>query len=347
MLVDKSHLRNSNVESTNDITLLHEKKPIQRDVNICYKDYLNKKKTEKAPFINELAIGIYCKMEEKYNIDFFTSGIPNYDDFIKSRRLMEQTPNEYLGEIYNNILIEEKTRGSPKYGYMKYQTDINEKMRAILIDWLVDVHLRFKMRVETLYLTTAIIDEYLSLRSISRNKLQLLGVSALLIASKFEEIYIPEIGDFVYITDNAYSKSEILKTEFEILSLFEFNVNFPSPYAFYELYCQKYKLTKSQFFLGRYFIELFLIDYRQNRYYPSQIALSAIYMIFRVYEDKSINEFIINHNAELNVIELCIKDIMFLINNIEQSTLKSVQSKFALEEYCNVSTKASKISFQL
>ena len=75
--------------------------------------------------------------------------------------------------------------------YMSKQTDINAKMRAILIDWLVEVHLKFKLMPETLYLTINLIDRYLEKETIMRNKLQLVGVTAMFIASKYEEIYAP------------------------------------------------------------------------------------------------------------------------------------------------------------
>ena len=77
--------------------------------------------------------------------------------------------------------------------YMSMQTDINPKMREILIDWLVEVHLKFKLHQETLFLTVNIIDRFLSLRPIQRNKLQLVGCTAMLIAAKYEEIYAPEV----------------------------------------------------------------------------------------------------------------------------------------------------------
>lgn len=93
---------------------------------------------------------------------------------------------------------------------MNTQTDINEKMRAILVDWIIEVHLKFKLLPETLFLTVSLIDRFLEKSVIMRTKLQLVGVTAMLIASKYEEIYAPEVRDFVYITDNAYSRVEIL-----------------------------------------------------------------------------------------------------------------------------------------
>ena len=84
--------------------------------------------------------------------------------------------------------------------------DINEKMRGILVDWLVEVHLKFKLMPETLFLTANLIDRYLATRAVSRKNLQLVGVTAMLVASKYEEIWAPEVRDFVYISDKAYDR---------------------------------------------------------------------------------------------------------------------------------------------
>lgn len=86
-------------------------------------------------------------------------------------------------------------------------------MRAILVDWLIDVHAKFKLLPETIYLTVNMIDRYLSKKNVSRSKLQLLGVTSLMIAAKYEEVYPPTIKDYVYITDNAYVKDEVLSME--------------------------------------------------------------------------------------------------------------------------------------
>jgi len=79
-------------------------------------------------------------------------------------------------------------------------------MRQILIDWLVEVHLKFKLLPETLFLTVNLIDRYTYIKQVKRNDYQLLGVTAMLIACKYEEIYAPEIKDFIYMTDKAYTK---------------------------------------------------------------------------------------------------------------------------------------------
>ncbi len=113
------------------------------------------------------------------------------------------------------MATEDETR--PRTNYMDLQDDINPSMREILTDWLIEVHLKFKLLPETLYLTVNLIDRFLSTTQVLRNKLQLVGVTAMLIASKYEEIYPPIVSDFVYITDNAYTREEILDMEEKIL----------------------------------------------------------------------------------------------------------------------------------
>lgn len=66
---------------------------------------------------------------------------------------------------------------------------------------------------ETLYVTISIIDRYLSKVAIKKSQLHLLGVSALLISTKYEEIYPPELKDLLSISENKFCKEEVLKME--------------------------------------------------------------------------------------------------------------------------------------
>jgi len=163
---------------------------------------------------------------------------------------------------------------------MAQQTDVNEKMRAILIDWLVEVHLKFKLVPETMYVTANLIDRFLSKKGIQRNKLQLVGVTAMFIASKYEEIYAPEVRDFVYISDKAYSREEILKMEATMLGALNFNVTAPSPYAFLKRFVKVAGYLRPEESreerLCAYLVELTLQEYRMLKYLPSVIAASAV-----------------------------------------------------------------------
>lgn len=114
----------------------------------------------------------------------------------------------YVQDMYNHFR-EKELITSVRPLFMENQPHINERMRSILVDWLVEVHLKFKLVPETLYLTVNLIDRFLEREKVSRPRLQLVGVTSLLIASKYEEIYPPELRDLVYICDQAYTRQDV------------------------------------------------------------------------------------------------------------------------------------------
>ena len=97
----------------------------------------------------------------------------------------------YLTEIHQHYRETEGLKDA-RYGYMSKQTDINAKMRSILFDWLVEVHLKFKLVPETLFMTFGLVDRYLEKEQIMRSRLQLVGCAAMFISSKYEDIFAPE-----------------------------------------------------------------------------------------------------------------------------------------------------------
>lgn len=107
---------------------------------------------------------------------------------------------------------------------MKKQSDINHSMRAILIDWLVEVAEEYKLLPQTLYLTINYIDRFLSVMSVLRGKLQLVGTACMLVATKFEEIYPPDVSDFVYITDDTYTTKQVINNKY-LSALFNFHAS--------------------------------------------------------------------------------------------------------------------------
>merc|ERR1712228_1136609 len=116
---------------------------------------------------------------------------------------------------------------------------------------------------------------FLEKRHVARKKLQLVGVTAMLIAAKFEEIYPPEVRDFVYITDNAYTKEDILKMEMTILTVLKFVICCPTPGNFLERYQRLNQCSETHYHLMQYVVELALSEAKMIRYSPSHIAAAA------------------------------------------------------------------------
>jgi G2/mitotic-specific cyclin-B, other len=133
-------------------------------------------------------------------------------------------------------------------------------MRSILFDWIVDVHLKYQLREETLYLCRHLVDGFLTANSIERTQLQLLGITALFIASKYEEIYPPLLKDFVKITDDAYSKQDVLDMETQIMTHFNFDLFFTCPLMYLDTYCKAIDMDEKNRHLAWYFFILVSIS---------------------------------------------------------------------------------------
>ncbi|KAK9287079.1 hypothetical protein L1049_015489 [Liquidambar formosana] len=188
----------------------------------------------------------------------------------------------YASGIYehlHSLEMEEKRRPLPDY-MEKIQNDITAVMREILVDWLVEVAEEYKLVSDTLYLAISYIDRFLSSHALGRSKLQLLGVSCMLVASKYEEISPPHVEDFCYVTDNTYTKEEVVNMERDVLKFLNFEMGTPTTKTFLRQVTLKILLSPNlQFeFLGCYLAELSLLDYRCVRFLPSMVAASAIFL---------------------------------------------------------------------
>eukprot|EP00062_Callorhinchus_milii_P002288 gi/632938326/ref/XP_007904570.1/ PREDICTED: G2/mitotic-specific cyclin-B2 [Callorhinchus milii] len=191
-----------------------------------------------------------------------------------------QMCSEYIMDIYK-YLRQLEVQQSIKVKYLAGQ-EINERMRAILVDWLIQVHSRFHLLQETLYMGIAIVDRFLQSQPVSRKNLQLVGVTAMLLASKYEEMYAPEIGDFVYITDNAYTKAQIRQMEILILKELDFKLGRPLPLHFLRRASKAGNVDAKKHTLAKYLMELTLMDYDMVHYHPSEVAAAALCLSQRV-----------------------------------------------------------------
>ncbi|XP_031107809.1 G2/mitotic-specific cyclin-2-like [Ipomoea triloba] len=183
---------------------------------------------------------------------------------------------DYVGDIYAYYKkVEHCSCVSPDY--MAQQFDINERMRAILIDWLIEVHHKFELREETLFLTVNLIDRFLEKQSVVRKKLQLVGLVAMLLACKYEEVSVPVVDDLVFISDKAYTRKEVLEMESLMLNTLQFNMSIPTPYVFMKRFLKAAQSDKKLELMSFFLIELCLVEYEMLKFPPSFLAAAAIY----------------------------------------------------------------------
>ena len=225
---------------------------------------------------------------------------------------------------------------------MSKQTDINAKMRSILIDWLAEVHLKFKLMPETLYLTVNLIDRFLEKEQIMRNKLQLVGVTAMFMASKYEEIYAPECRDFVYISDKAYTRDEILRMEGLMLARLNFQLTAPNAFVFVKRFAKVAGIAttprSTTELLANYLVELTLQDYKMLKYLPSTICASAVYLALKTKGKEPWTPELEKHACYKEAdLQACVRDIHELHKNATANSLQAVRKKYAQEKHGAVS----------
>ncbi|XP_058079434.1 G2/mitotic-specific cyclin S13-7-like [Magnolia sinica] len=183
---------------------------------------------------------------------------------------------DYVEDIYKFYRLAETA--SRVHDYMDTQVEINEKMRSILVDWLIEVHKKFELMPETLYLTIHIVDRYLSMKTVLRRELQLVGMTAMLIACKYEEIWAPEVNDFICISDRAYNREQILGMEKSILNKLEWSLTFPTQYQFLVRFLKAAAASQQMENMVCFYAELALMQYSTIiMYCPSMVAASAVY----------------------------------------------------------------------
>ena len=178
--------------------------------------------------------------------DIFKQRLVNYrrqisKNMVFSDQLELRDPQfcaELATEVYKNMrLIESKLKVDANYlTKVQNPSEVKDTSRAFLIEWIIDVHRKFRLLPETLYVTVFILDRFLSLKSIKKSQLHILGVTSLLISTKYEEIYPPDLKDLLTVSENKFTKAEVLKMEQQILITLQFDLTSPSSYRFLERY---------------------------------------------------------------------------------------------------------------
>lgn len=249
---------------------------------------------------------------------------------------------EYINDVATYLMeLEKQYEISPTY-MEDLQPDINASMRAILVDWLVEVAEEYRLLPETLYVCVNYIDRCLSKFVVSRSKLQLLGCACMLVASKFEEIYAPAVDEFVYISDNTYSRDEILQMESIILKKLDFRLMAATPRHFIKRFISAAEVPWDSLdtYLARYILELSLQEYRFVKFSASHLAAAAIYASRLTLRQKHLWTPTLKHYTQHDLPELaqCTAMMLELHRGAATNQLQAVHEKFSHSPYMHVAT---------
>ncbi|XP_012164882.1 cyclin-A2 [Bombus terrestris] len=295
---------------------------------------INKKKE------NDVIFSQGSPMSLEKSISYLSSSKKNHQKrrkSIKELRMNFFDIDEYRADIYNYLRAAE-IQHRPKPGYMKKQPDITYSMRSILVDWLVEVAEEYRLQTETLYLAVSYIDRFLSYMSVVRAKLQLVGTAAMFIAAKYEEIYPPDVGEFVYITDDTYTKKQVLRMEHLILRVLSFDLTVPTPLTFLMEYCISNNLSEKIKFLAMYLCELSMLEgdpYLQ--FLPSHLAASAIALArHTLLEEMWPHELELSSGYSLKDLKECILCLNKTFCNALNILQQAIQEKYKSSKYGHV-----------
>lgn len=278
------------------------------------------------------------KMEVDELVEAFSSQRLNVEDIDAQDASNPQLVSEYVCDIYNYLRSLEN-KSPVQYRYLEGQT-VTHKMRHILVDWLVQVHHRFTLTQETLFLTVGILDRYLQKeRNVPRSKIQLVGVTAMFIASKFEEMVCPDVGDFSYITDKAYTKREILRMEIDILKKLEFNISIPLPLHFLRRNSKAGMVDSRHHTLAKYLIELCLPEYTMCHFKASIIAGAALCLTLKLLDGGDWNDTLIYHSTytEEQLLPVMCKMAAVVVKSQHSSKQQAVKQKYEATKFMKIS----------
>jgi cyclin B len=209
------------------------------------------------------------------------SKVQEWVDIDEPERNNSSYATEYATNVYQYMYKREEDFSLPA-NILSRQKDVTPEMRTILIDWLVELQENFELYHETLYLTVKMVDHYLNKKEVKREYLQLIGATAMLIASKFEELSPPLIDDFVYLCDDAYTSSELKRSERDMLQVIGYDINIPIAYRFLRRYAKAANASFETHTLARFICESSLQVYEFVSEKASLVAAAAMYLALRM-----------------------------------------------------------------
>ncbi|KAI1107691.1 A/B/D/E cyclin [Jackrogersella minutella] len=184
---------------------------------------------------------------------------------------------EYAHEIFD-YLRDLESKSVPNSQYIIHQDELEWKTRSILVDWMIEVHTRFHLLPETLFLATNIIDRFLSQKVVQLDRVQLVGITAMFIAAKYEEVLSPHVSNYRMVSDDGFSDAEILSAERFILETLNYDLSYPNPMNFLRRISKADDYDIQSRTIGKFLMEISIVDYRFMAYRPSHVAAAAMYL---------------------------------------------------------------------
>jgi hypothetical protein len=234
----------------------------------------------------------------------------------------------------------------PIKDYLKNQRYISADMRAVLINWLVNVQEQFELNHETLYLAVKIIDIYLSRTGgeVRRGDLQLLGGTAVFLAAKFDERVAPLIDDILYMCEDNYNAEQIIKMELLLFKTVGFDLGIPISYRFLRRFSRVVKLDMQTLTLARYILETSLMFYQFVGVKDDLMAAASLLLALRMKNLDNWNAKLVKYTGytleEVEPLMKCLNH-MIIKRRADYDRLDTIFNKYSHEIFFEVAKTPS------
>lgn len=255
---------------------------------------------------------------------------------------------EYVQEIYKYMReLEIKYAVDPNY--MSQQKYVEPKMRAILVDWMTEVLARFRQLQETLYLAVTIMDRFMARNQISRQRMQLVGVASMLLASKYEETYNIAVGDLMKMADMEFSREKILEMEEAMLVDLDYSFSNPLSLNFLRRFTRAARADAYVHNVAKFMLELGLGASEMLAHMPSMQAAAAIYLGMRVMNGTdSWNQTMEHYTGYTRAeIEPCVRDMYNVFKASETAKQRAVRRKYTSKTRYAVTSLPEVVNFTM
>ncbi|CAD6194885.1 unnamed protein product [Caenorhabditis auriculariae] len=265
-------------------------------------------------------------------------------EYVKALAMRDQAhdaffnSDEYCQDIYR-YMVKRQQVVRPSSRYMKRQRELTVQMRAILVDWFCDVGDEFTLSQETIHLTVSIVDRTLSLFMVEKSSLQLVGTAALMIASKYEEMFTIDPKDFAHITGGAFTLSQILMMEQYLLNQLGFVVGAPTVSWFGTMFAKRQGTDRRTRFATQYLMDLTLLDYSFLKYKPSFIAAACLcYANILTDSEPWSAKMVRDTGLSIRAFAAVLPELHVAFTSAPSSKLKAVHHQFSKPEYESVAS---------
>ncbi|KAL0211596.1 hypothetical protein RCL1_005222 [Eukaryota sp. TZLM3-RCL] len=260
------------------------------------------------------------EVESRYDID-----LPDRHDPL--------AVSQYVQEIYE-YLRELEHRMHPPCDYMEKQKELTTEMRLVVVDWLCDVHERFRLNHETFFLAVNYLDRFLSKKQVAKAKFQLVALGSLFVAAKVEETFAPYIRDIISVTQCPFTHEQFLKLETVMLKTLEYEMFAPSSFTFLRRFTKIVGADRVHKYTAHFLIELSLLEYDFLKYTPSQIAAASVLAAFEIHGVRSWPDALSRYSGyQQEDITAIASELVQLVTKLPKLRAKAVVKKYSTDSY--------------